>query len=92
MITFDDARAIALAKVEPTWRNGTCYADTNGLEDSSSFVVRIDAEEWIIDEDVRYMTLDAPLVEIDKKTRAVKVGTYLDDPARYDRMTKISSP
>lgn len=93
MIGFDRARAIAVSAVEGSWprTNGTLYASMDGFEDESDWIVVLGAEEWLVDEDPSFIILDSPLVVVNKKTGRYRISTYLDDPARFDRTTPVST-
>lgn len=90
---FDEARELAAQAIAPSWqpRMGTLYADTKGLEDKRFFVVHVNAEEWLVDGDMTYMLMDAPLVLVRKSDGSTTRSTYLDDPARFDRMKRVTS-
>lgn len=92
MIDFDKAREIAYKVTEPEWpkNNGTLFASMEGREDRTHWLVVLGAEEWIIDEDPDYITMDAPYVLVNKQTGKATSTTYLDNPDRFDRMRVVN--
>jgi len=94
MITFDEARWLAAAAVEPEWdpeSQGTLFPSFEGAEDSTHYAVNVGNEEYLIDGNRGYMIMDAPLVLVDKESGELEVTTYLVIEDRVDKMTPLTS-
>lgn len=92
MITFKDARAKIDLMADTLWKNhgGTFYVSPDGWGDSTHWLLTYGAEEWLVDEDPRFVLLDEGLVLVRKSDGDVQTTTYLDDPDRYDAMRDVS--
>lgn len=88
-VTYEDARAAAVAYLAPDWPpdGGTLYADKIGLEDSLAFLVPIGAREFLVDGDQSFVVLGVDVVTVDKITGAIVTLDILTDAARIDAMT-----
>jgi hypothetical protein len=92
MITFKQARDIVKAMEPDLWADhgGTFYVEPAGYADDKAYWVVIGAEEWLVDKDVNFLTLDEELILVSRKDGSVQRTTYLENPDRFDSMKPVN--
>lgn len=92
MITFEQARQIALARVGPTWAQGDCgeyvVADY-GYEDETAWRLVDGSRRLVIDGDYNCEPIGRGSTFVDKITGKVFFRTYLEDMDRFYAMTPV---
>lgn len=91
-LTFKEAREKVQGMEGTLWRGraGTFYVSPDGFGDDRAWLVNYGPEEWMVDKDITFLTLDGDAVLVDINTGDVQKTTYLDDPERYDAMKPAS--
>jgi hypothetical protein len=92
MISFLQARQIALARVGPTWEQGGCgeyVVAAYGYEDATAWCLVDGGRRLVIDGDYGCEPVGRGCTFVDKESGEVFFLTYLEDPARFDAMTMV---
>lgn len=92
MITFEQARQIALARIGPTWGDDECGEYTvadYGFEDATAWVLVDGGRRLVIDGDDNCLLIGRGSTFVDKRTGKVFSRTYLEDRERFDALTPV---
>lgn len=92
MISFEQARRIALDQVGPTWEPDDCGEYTvagYGYEDATAWRLVDGSRRDVIDGDDGCLLVGQGCTFVDKETGAVFFLNYLDDSDRFDAMTPV---
>lgn len=92
MISFEQARRLALDRVGPTWEPGHCgeyVVAAYGYEDATAWCLVEGGRRLVIDGDFGCEPVGRGCTLVDKQTGEVFFLTYLEDPDRFDAMTTV---
>lgn len=92
MITFEQARQIALARVGPTWEPDECGEYTvagYGFEDAAAWVLIDGGRRLVIEGDESCLLIGRGSTFVDKETGEVFSLTYLEDRERFDALEPV---
>jgi hypothetical protein len=92
MISFEQARQIALDRVGPIWEPGGCgeyVVAAYGYEDASAWCLVDGGRRLVIDGDSGCEPIGRGCTFVDKESGEIFLLTYLEDPGRFDSMTKV---
>jgi hypothetical protein len=92
MITFEQARQIALSAIGPTWTTDDCGPYTvaaYGYEDAEAWCLVDGPARLVLDGDFGCESVGRGSTFVDKCTGAVFFLTYLEDPERFDALNRV---
>lgn len=92
MITFEQARQIALDQIGPTWEKDDCgeYVVANyGYEDEVAWRMVDGGRRLVIDGDDDCLLIGRGCTFVDKESGELFFLTYLEDQDRIDAMTTV---
>lgn len=92
MITFEQARQIALETIGPTWVTGECgeyVVAAYGYEDDHAWCLVDGGRRLVIDGDYSCQPIGRGSTLVDKESGEVSSLNYLEDPGRFDAMTEV---
>ncbi len=92
MISFEQARQIALNTIGPIWVPDGCgdyVVAEYGYEDDFSWCLVDGPRRLIIDGDSECLPVGRGSTFVDKESGEVFSLTYLEDPGRFDAMTTV---
>lgn len=92
MITFEQARQIALEQIGPTWVVDQCGEYTvaeYGYEDQDSWLLVDGSSRYVIDGDEECLLIGQPCTLVDKRTGELSFPPHLEDPDRFNAMTLV---
>lgn len=91
MVTFEQARAIALAAIGPDWRpeNGTLIVSAEGFEDEHYWQVIAGPSEWLNDRDMDFELFDVPALLVHKETGRLTRLSMIENLDRLGKMTAV---
>lgn len=92
MITFEQARQIALARIGPTWGEDECGQYTvadYGYEDATAWVLVDGGARLVTDGDENCLLIGRGSTFVDKETGEVFSLAYLEDPDRFGALTPV---
>lgn len=91
-ISFANAQDHVRVAMEAAWEVdgwGEFYIAPFGSENLTHWLVVFGAREWIVENDVSFMLVGAPITLVSKATGAISRINYLDDMALVDAMTDV---
>lgn len=94
MITFEQARQIALGRLGLTWAADECGDYTvadYGYEDDDAWMLVAGGRRYIVDGDLECVLVGKPYTLVDKRTGELSFPAYLDDTDRFDAMTPVGN-
>lgn len=92
MITFEQARRIALDQVGPTWEQDECGEYTvadYGYEDAAAWVLVDGGRRLVVNGDESCLLIGRGSTCVDKETGEVFSLNYLEAPDRFDAMKPV---
>lgn len=92
MITFEQARKIALGRLGLTWAADDCGEYTvadYGYEDDDAWMLVDGGRRYIVDDDPECVLVGKPCTLVDKRTGELSFPAYLDDMERFDAMAPV---
>lgn len=94
MITFEQARQIALAKIGASWQPDECGEYTvagYGFEDDLAWCLVDGPARLVLEQDYRCCPVGRGSTLVDKETGEITSLGYLEDPDRFDAMARVGT-